>query len=352
VNRTGSNLSVGDRDLPLEADTKIDLRRDNNLIGNLVEVSPIAGGDLKALSGKAVKISGVLIRFGEIVGYEVTYQGGSYIGSAKDLFVDRSVLEDIQPPTPTSHSIRETLVHWKTQRTYWHTRIDGLENLCFELASLTPRTKIVTFPWGWRFIVPEPMPNRVTMIDCLVVQHGNFWTMSMMVYPVDYHPLVGEAYPLIEDHWARTFAWANEISRGMIDYGFPWKEARKDLLERAKLTSKVLRPKVADILSRVLAARRRRPGDGPVYPPGSITAAFSEVRLKAGKVGLVEPPTDRRAYSVMSVAPHALKDPEYFEQVLLHESIHLAVAETNGEPHEGMFLELATELGLKEKFRD
>ena len=111
-------------------------------VGLAVEVSPVAGGQLQEKRGKKGTILSVTGRMGEVVGYQV--QVGKLVtgASLKDVFVFYEVLEDIQPGTPTSISVREALQHWQIQRTYWHTRMDGVESLCFALATEIGRAHV------------------------------------------------------------------------------------------------------------------------------------------------------------------------------------------------------------------
>lgn len=347
TDRQAASLNIGDRDLCLEADVGVDVVRDNPLVGGVVEVSPVAGGDLLSQRGETGEITGVIYRLGQLVGYEVKVGETVHHGSAKDFFVYRDVLEDIQPPTPTSAALREGLSHWDQQRTYWHTRTDGLESLCFELASATPTAIPKAFPWGWQFLVPDPMPGRHSVVDCRASLHGNFWTLSVSVYPVD-APL--EEKPLrIQDHWTRTLAWTNTIALAMTTFGFPWKFSARNINARGKASEAILRPMVDGILTKALAEKSS--GDVAEIPP-VFSAGFSDVRLKAGTVGLTEPPTDRRPYSVLSISPGAAKDRSYLNQVVLHEVLHMVVASTGGKPHNEEFTRLADALGLEPEHRD
>jgi len=83
-----------------------------------------------------------------------------------------------------------------------------------------------------------------------------------------------------------------------------------------------------------------------------VSAGFSRVRLKAGTVGLTEPPTDRRPYTVISVAPSAAKDLQYLRQVVLHECIHVAVSSDSGPPHNDLFNAISERVGLNPEHRD
>lgn len=352
--KRGGALGIGDRQVGLEADLGEDIIREGDLIGNVVEVSPLAGGDLHDLRGKDGKIRGFVRRLGRVVGYEVEIRGKTFYGSSKDFFTDREMLEDIQPPTPTSVALQEGLSHWSRSRTYWGERTDGLEALCFQLASLTPKALPVCTDAGWQFWVPEPQPDRWTVVDCRAVSHEPYWSLSVMVYPVNGMALPAVAEPhLIPDHWARTFSWSQYIARQMVEqHGFPWGKAAQALGARARRTVSFLRPQFDQTLRRVLEEKRDMTGHAPAFPPGSYSVAFSSIRLKAGTIGLVEPPTDRRAYTVISISPAAVKDPKYLSQVILHEALHMAVSSNGGEPHNDEFNQLAERTGLKEEHRD
>ena len=115
---------IGDRSLPLEVDVDSEPVREGELVGRRVEVSRIAGGDLLDVRGKIAVITGLFKKFGQIVGYEAKIKDKLYSGSLKDFYVHREYLEDIQPPTATSVSLREGLSHWQVQRDFWHNQVD------------------------------------------------------------------------------------------------------------------------------------------------------------------------------------------------------------------------------------
>jgi len=85
-----------------------------------------------------------------------------------------------------------------------------------------------------------------------------------------------------------------------------------------------------------------------------ISIGCSRVRLTAGSIGLTEPPTDRRPYTVISIGPDAFdKGLQYIQQVVLHECIHIVVANVHEEePHNELFNQLADKCGLKPEHRD
>ena len=75
-----SGISVGDRDIPLEIDMRIDPVREGPMIGKIIEVSDIAGGELKGMFETKMQVSGILNRFGTTVGYEATCDKGIFYG--------------------------------------------------------------------------------------------------------------------------------------------------------------------------------------------------------------------------------------------------------------------------------
>lgn len=346
--RTAISRSIGDREVPLEADRESDVSVSHPLVGGEVEVSPLAAGTLTPLQGKVGKIVGVYSRFGVPVGYRVEVKGGIYNAPAKAFYLDRCVVEDPQPPTATSAALREGLSHWAGQRDYWHTDTSGLESFCFSLASVTPRAAVDTQPWGWGFGVPDPMPGESTVVRCSAFQHGNFWTLSTAVAPE--RGTLGMDPPLIEDHWARVFSWTYRVAQGMIPYGFPWQAAAANVAARAQASAKVLRPLMVKTLKEVLEAREDITGQAVSMAP--VSAGFSHVRLKAGTVGMTEYPTDRRPYTVVSISPEAAKTMEYLQQVVLHECIHIAVEALYEQPHNDLFEALSDRMGLLPKHRD
>jgi len=345
------SLSVGDRQSPLEADIHSDVIRDHPMVGKTIEVSCIAGGTLMEHRGEKAEVIGVILRFGQPVAYSVEVKGSREVGSAKDFYLDRCLVEDALAPTATSAALREGLSHWGQQRDYWHTDSGGLESMAFAVASVTPTALAQHYEWGWDFSVPEPMRGDFSQVRCAAFQSGNYWTASTAVRPVrgGMQPVVNP----IEDHWARTFQWTHTIAKGMTEmFGWPWAKAVKNIEARAVASAKVLRPMVNKALGKCLVAREEITGEGFDLSPNDVSAGFSVVRLKAATVGLTEPPTDRRPYTVISIAPAAARDPDYLRQVVIHECIHIAVASDGGPPHNGLFNAIAERVGLEPKYRD
>ena len=146
------SLSMGDRNSPLEADIKADLITDHPKVGDKIEVSRFAGGTLKEHRGKKATVLAVVERFGQVVGYKVQIKNGPVeIGSAKDFYLDRCLVEDAQAPTATSMALREGLSHWIPQRDYWHIDTGGLESLARAVAAVTPSASATPYARGWAF---------------------------------------------------------------------------------------------------------------------------------------------------------------------------------------------------------
>jgi hypothetical protein len=344
------NKSLGDRELPLEMDFQ-ENQLDHPLVGMRVQVSPIAGGQLKGKRGEAGEVLSVSVRLGQVVGYQVKVGDLVTGASLKDVFTSHEILEDIQPGTPTSVSLREALDHWAVQRTYWHTRLDGLESLCFALATATPRALVECHHAGWRFLIPDPMPDRHTVVDCRAIRHDNYWTISVSVYPQD-GPML--AVPLIRNHWARVFTWSAMVASGMLSVpGWAGWARPLELLEyRARISAEILQPMVDGALRRSSEALSRIRGEAHTLPFDSVYAGFCAIRLRPSYIGLTEPPTDRRPYTVISISPAAMKSEQYLRQVVLHECLHVIVGSSGGDPHNEEFLALADSIGLEERFQD
>lgn len=346
--KVGVSLSFGDREHPLEGDLDADMDLIDPLVGKTVEVSEIAGSGLHKYRGKKAIVDGVIYRFGKPVAYRVKIDGGPNItGSAKDFYLDRCVVENAQPDTAISMAVREGLSHWATQRDYWHNDLSGLEAQMFALASVTPQAVVEVKDWGWEIFVPDMMLLDYTHIRCNAYQHNSYWSLSTMV-----NPARGSSVPIsgvVQDHWQRTFLWTEAVASRLEAQGWPWQEALQKLRARMQASSEILSPLVAKALRECLAARKQVDGGIPEMLP--VYAGFSSVRLKAGTVGLTEPPSDRRPYTVISVAFSAMEDPDYLWQVVLHECVHIVVASNGGPPHNDLFMKISDIVGLEERYR-
>ena len=337
---------IGDRDIPLEADAA-DIIREGGDMGAAAKVSPCAGGDLLPLRGKKGIVSGMIHRYGVLVGYEVTIDDKPFLGSKKDFYVGREVLEDILPPSAQSASVQSALVHWQQPRTYWGEFTDGLELFCFELASATDKAFPIANCKGWEFAIPDGL--SWTTVCCPASVHGNVWTMGTAVFPAGVNAYEGEV-EAIDDHWGRVFVWSEIIAEDMLSQGFPWKAALKGIQMRATATREIVHPLFDKTMDYVLSVAHQMFPD--LTDPGPISIGVSNIRLAPGTVGLTEPPTDRRPYTVISISTKAFSSMDYLKQVVLHECIHIALQSKGGDPHGDRFQQLAIKVGLEPKYRD
>jgi len=350
--KSGASLGVGDRLSPLEADLE-NVVVDHAMVGRSVEVSPVAGGDLEGLRGKTATVTGVVLKFGQVVAYQVDVEKTLHIGTLKDFFVSRKVLEDIEAPSATSVALKEALAHWlSSPRTYWGNSLAGLENFCFELASVTPQALVRLHKGSLEFVVQEPLGD-FSVVSCRAIPHGSTWTWSVCVYQDRDQNLV--LPPRIHNHWARTFGWTHQAARLLMSVSdLDWGDGVLDLAKRARLTVNVLHPLMAKTFAQVLEVKEGSASEKADIRQTCLrtVAAFSDVRLKANTIGLTEPPSDRRPYTVVSISADSLSKARYLQQVVLHECIHIGVASTGGEPHNEEFLTMADKLGLDAKYRD
>lgn len=343
--RTAATITVGDRESPLEADPDTDVIRVGPLVGKRCEISPFIGGGLIDSVGEKAMIKGVINRMGMTVGYEVDIKGKTDYVTLKDVYVERQLLEDIQPATALTVAIREALSHWSKQRDYWSLEISGLESLCYELATVVPAAHITVHDHGWVFTVPEQLGGCV-VVDCAVRPHGNIWSLTVAVY-ADRKPCPPVAS--IKDHWARTFTWTHAIASRFK--GMPWDKAVKNLELRARITAKLLRPLLANCLKDALSKSRALFGEAPVVLNNGVSIGMSKIRLKPMTVGLTEQPSERRPYTVLSISPDVCRDKDLLRHVVAHECVHLAVAVRGGDPHNGDFKRLADALGIPEDYQ-
>jgi hypothetical protein len=340
-----AGVLIGDRENPLEADV-VDVIRDSPLIGKRAEVSPAGGGDTMNFRGKTGEITGVFMRFGKVVGFEVDIKGTKLSGTLKDFYVDpHNVLEDVQPPTAVSVAVREALSHWREQRTYWKPFLDGLEQLCFELAGVTHVVGVEVQQGCWTFHIPDPM-GMSTSVRCSVCFHDNYWTMSTSVFPR--RAGIPEGIHVLEssDHWERTYLWVGAVASHVPE----WADALDHLRARAEVTRRIVIPTMVKQLQTVKDNHLRLFGE--LENPTPISMGISTVRLKPGTIAMTEPPTDRKPYTVITLSPEIVKPrDELFSQTIMHELIHYAVASRGGEPHNKEFHALAEATGLKPKYR-
>ena len=353
--KQAANYLIGDRLLPLEADKTNDIIFQHPLVGTRVEVSSAANGSFN--KGDIGLVKGVYTRFGNVVGLLVSIDGKFHSGSLKDFYVTKSLLEDTCVPTPFTQSIKECVKHFLTQHDYWITHTDGIESFCFEMSSVTDGCmNITTNPHGFMMYGQNTQPQDITKVIGNMQPHNNHYTMNVMVINERQNECSARNnHGYVQDHWMRTYKYTHEIVTGLIEQGYPFQAALNNLNHRIVATTNILQPLLEKNLEKVLTAYQELGlGDKPnIYLKG-ISIGCSNVRLTPGSIGLNEPPTDRRPYTVISVGADAFdKDIKYVQQIVLHECIHLVVANVHDQqPHNELFNQLAELTGLEEEYRD
>lgn len=352
--KTAVNYLIGDRELPLEGNKDLDIDYTHKLVGDIVETSPACNGSFEP--GVKGTVTGVYTRYGQVIGLQVIIDGVQHTGSIKDFYIHKCILEDVQVLTAKTLQIKECMAHWTQSHTYWLPYIDGVEAFCFELASVVRDCKIDTHPDGFNVTIPDTHPQDTVEIKAGIYTHNNFYSLNTMIVPKRSNKTFKTNVQAVSDHWMRTYMFEYSIVTGMIANGLTaWTAALEDLVQRVTYTTKYLQPLLELEMRKVLKAYKQITGvSKPNIYLQALSIGCSRVRLKAGTIGLTEPPTDRRPYTVITIGPDAiLQGIEYVQQVVLHECIHVCVANVyNKEPHTDLFHELAEMCGLEPEHRD
>jgi len=354
---------IGDPDFPLEADLRKGIERSHPHIGKNVTVNKNANEVLKAVQGKHGIITGVIIKRGQIAGYEVSIAGKRYYAPRKDFYVRKQYVEDVHLNSSKAHHIREVLNHWSDQHDYYGPAWDGIEAFHFELAKATPSAAIESAGWykyrssgrkdmdgkDWRLAIPDN--NSTTVVNCHSLLHDAVWTLSTTVYSTreinqnQLHP-VGD-----KDHWIRTFLWTVAVAKSLQTHGFDYSGAISDLIMRMR-SSDMLRRFGAMLLPHISAAYQQVTGRQPIAK--YVSYGFSKIRLKPGTVGKYDKPTDNFNYGIISVHPMTIKDPKYVFEIVKHELIHHVLENVccPENDHDATFKQIAEIVKLPAKYHD
>ena len=357
---------IGDSDFPLDADIPRDVVRDHELVGVEARVTPYAKESLRPFRGQVVQVTGVILRRGAVVGWEFVTEGKKFWAPKKDLFVGRRYVEDVHLNSARADELREGLAHFAEPHDYFGTAWDGVELLCFELASFAEEAAVEVPKGGgwyryessaqdgqdgkdWRYVIPDRAGPIVVNAHSLL--HDGVWTLSTTVYSsrASIDPsklqLVRNA-----DHWTRTLDWTIRTAEALQTQGYDYAEAIKGLRARRRVI-----PKLRQEMERQLPAVRRayRKLEGKPWKMPYISIGSSHIRQQPQSVGMHEAPTDLRPYSVITVSPDALDNESYLRAVVKHELIHAALDTTAAYEtvHGERFQKYAQELKLEPKYR-
>lgn len=355
---------LGDKTFLLEGTPSKDIQKEHPLVGKTVAVSDIANESLKPFRGKKAIVTGVLMKGGQIAAIEVQIDGKTLIGPRKSFFTYRSYLEDIYLNGFYGQAVRQALSHWNGQHDYYGPSWDGVEAFHFQLAKVATKAAIEVAGWykypssvrsdmdgkDWRLVVHSGV--ETVAVNCHSLLHDSVWTLNTTVYSTREIELSQLNFIGDEDHWSRTLQWTIEVARGLEQDGHDFSSVIEALEKRLRANQALTRIKDR-MLGEVVGSYEDLYGPiGTMYP---LSVGFSNLRATGPSIGCHDKPSDIQPYSIISIKPHAAKDPKYVRDVLKHELVHYVLQhhDFENEPSHGKhFQELAKELGLPEKYRD
>ena len=341
-----ANFSITDSEFPVGGESNR-FSRSHNMVGKDVEISYECVGALRPHSGKKAKVVGVHERFGRPVAFVVVVDGTEKktVVSLRDVYLDRKLVRDFTPPSQSSETLKSGLKGWASQREYWLGSNSGLESMCFDLACISDSLGFRRLGDGevtaFEFVLRGGHAGKYSSAVFPFLISGESWYTSAIVSSGMVGPETVQT-PRVEDHWQRVFAMGEELS--------PFDSWRKNFVSRRKATETVLVPMARSFMGQIVPAYESIVGRRVEEPRYSL--GFSRIRVPPNSIGLNDPPTDTRPYHVVSISPEAAKNPKYLSQVVLHECIHVVVGKIGGDPHNGIFDQVAAMVGLEPKHRD
>lgn len=347
-----ANFLMTDSEFPVGGERNR-FSRNHSMVGKDVEISYECVGALRPHSGKKAEVVGVYERFGRPVALMVVVEGTRKrtAVSLRDVYLDRKLVRDFSPPNQTSETLKSGLKSWTSQREYWLSSNAGLESMCFDLACVSDSLGFRCLKGGeesrgegitaFEFVLQSGHAGEYSSAVFPFLVSGESWYTSAMVS----NGLVGPKTVRIlqvEDHWQRVFTMGEKLS--------PRESWRRNFVSRRKATETVLVPMAKSFMGQIVPAYESIVGRKVEEPRYSL--GFSRIRVPPNSIGLNDPPTDTRPYHVVSISPEAARNPKYLSQVVLHECIHVVVGKIGGDPHNGVFDQVAAMVGLEPKHRD
>jgi len=384
-------LEIGDKDFPLTIN-RSEINRKHKLVGAGCKITKFANEVLRSHRGHAAKVSGVIVRDGQIAGFEVKMMGKRFLAPKKDIVLMRglSIPEDVYLNGADTVRVRKLLSNWIGQRDYIGTEWGGVEWLCFALARATNTVSIESAGWykyksssrpdqdgkDWRYVLPHSSP--LVSVNCHSLLHDSVWTLATTVFDtknsIDRSKL---PTPIThEDAWTRSMLWALETSRVLAKQGFSYERAKKDMQHRMTLAES-LRPTLRQAMSDVKLALRLYFKDEPNHPRDQTTIVVADWGVATGSIGQWEVFDKDTPFAALHVRPSAFNSEKskqapprrtklrpgkvqpyrYADYVVLHEVLHsalygdMAASQRNGG-HDGKFKEMAKILGLPLRLAD
>lgn len=325
--------------------------RQHALVGKPAQVSEYATDRLRDLRDQAVSVTGVIVKLGQVVGYEIKHRKHVYHVPKIAVYVETRVLEDVGVSSAQTVHVREVLSHWAQSRDYPELAEKGIEWLCFELAKLNAPVEVVARAGGWRFVLPDS--GMSTVIDCGLFPHDGLRNLGIVVYSSRERLEEGHRVEGIEDFWQRTLRLViTVISR--LATTEPAYEAIWERYKGRWRATRELQRRSARLVSATVTAARRVLGPAPNGGLSTVSVGFSDCRLEPAHVGRLEAPSDVVASALISVHPKAVADMAYAEAIVTHELIHWiqTAYRVDESEHGRVFNKLAGRLGLAPRYRD
>lgn len=353
---------IGDVTFPLEAYLPEDVDKEHDFVGKKAEVAPYADEKLKSLRGKEVPITGVVVKSGQIAGYEIKFQDNTYYGPKKDFYVETAMVEDIHLNTSSAQHIRSVLGHYQRQHDYYESSLDGVEAFHFELAKATQQIAIEAasgyrYPStlregmegrNWRLLIPDV--HSTTAVHCHSILHDGVWTLSTTIHSTRQIDTSKLTFLGHQDHWTRTILWTIAVAEALEGVGFDFTKPIQQYKNRLR-NSRVLWKYVHQLWPEIHQALQ---SVCPGVQLNPLSIGFGRCRVEPNHIGRYEHPTDEYPYGILTINPQAWKDQRYLFEVIKHELIHHALGSIPGDrkPHGDVFQQMAKALGLPKKYRD
>lgn len=365
VARRFKGKEIGDQESPLEADLEHDVERHHPDVGKRAQVNDNANEALCKHRQDRATITGVIVKHGQVAGYEIDIKGKRFYAPKKDIFVGKQMVEDVHLDSAKAQEVKQALSHFSHQHDYHGPSWDGIELLHFDLAKATDTIGIEAAGWykypsslrsdmdgkDWRLIVPDRQGPVV--VNCHSLLHNSVWSLATTIYSThnvafnynDMRVIYGN-----KDHWVRTLVWTMEVAKALAIQGYDYRNVIEEYHRRAH-SIPMLRAMAAQLIP--LVAQAAMQVVQKKLPEGGLSIGPSNIRLEPFAIGMHEPRTDTANYSIICINPKALENQQYLHEVIKHELIHYALGSLcNADAHGSDFHDMAELLDLPKKYRD
>lgn len=257
--------------------------------------------------------------------------------------------------------VLQALEHWSRQRSYTGADWYGIEQFHLHLAKVVESVGIEVAGWyrypsssredmdgkDWRLVLPDE--EGAVVVNCHSLLHDGVWSLSTSIYhtyDVDLMKLQAIGAP---HHWLRTLLWTRMVAEELQTHGYDYAAVIEDIDQRMAWTSQ-LQVQADGLIPMITEEFTKLTGEVPILPEAHV--GLSSIGIYGSKVGMHDPPDPLQPYSVITIHPKALKTHGYVEIVLLHELCHYVLQVKDTDPHGELFQQLASAVGIPDKFQD